>query len=266
VKLAVYQFAPRFGEWEANLDSVRGAVSGVECDLLVLPELALTGYQFTSREELASLAEPVPGGRTCAALAEIAADKNCHIVCGLPEEADSSFFNRAVLVGPEGFIGTYRKAHLFFEEKLYFTPGDSGFGVFDTGTARIGMIVCFDWLFPEATRVLALRGAQIVVQPANLVLPWCQEVALARSCENRVFFVTANRTGSESRGGKRELRFTGQSQVVTPTGNLLFRLAQDEETLKLVEIDPSVADNKAVTVHNDIFGDRRTELYGPLVE
>ena len=179
MKLAVFQFTPHFGEKEANIEKLRGATSGLDCDLLVLPEFALTGYQFTSREEVAAAAEPVPGARTCDALAELAARLECHIVCGLPEESGGEYFDSAVLVGPRGYAGKYRKAHLFHEEKLWFSPGDTGFEVFDTGAVRIGVIICFDWLFPEATRILALKGAQVVVQPANLILPWCQKVALA---------------------------------------------------------------------------------------
>lgn len=266
MRLAVYQFAPRFGEKKENLERVRGAVSGLECDLLVLPELTLTGYQFTSREELAGLAEPVPDGWTCAALSEMAAGLGCHIICGLAEDAGERYFNSAVLVGPGGLVGTYRKAHLFCEEKSWFTPGDSGFNVFDAGDVRVGMIICFDWLFPEAARILTLRGAQVIAHPANLVLPWCQKIALARAWENRVFFVTVNRTGAEQRGTLGRLEFTGQSQVVTPDGEILFRLGEDEEALKVVEFDPADANDKMATEYNDVLGDRRTELYGPLVE
>ncbi len=266
MKLALYQFAPEFGEWEKNAAKVRSAVSGVDCDLLVLPELAFTGYQFVSSEEVSNFAEPIPDGATCRALIELAREAGCHIVCGLPERAGGRFYNSAVLVGPEGFVGRYRKAHLFCDEKLWFAPGDTGFNVFKAGGARVGIIICFDWLFPEATRILALKGAQIVLQPANLVLPWCQKIALARAWENRIFFVTANRTGVEERGGLEALRFTGQSQVAAPDGEVLFRLGEDEEALKVADIDPARADAKEVTRRNDILGDRRPELYSPLTE
>ena len=266
MRLALYQFAPVFGEWEFNLNKVRSSVSGVDCDLLVLPELALTGYQFVSSEELSQFAEPIPEGATCSALIELADEAGCHIVCGLPEKAGDTFYNSAVLVGPEGYIGKYRKVHLFCDEKLWFAPGNTGFEVLNVGGTKIGIIICFDWIFPEATRILALKGAQGILQPANLVLPWCQKVALARAWENRVFFVTANRTGIEKRGNLEELRFTGQSQAVTPDGELLFRLGEDEEALKIIEIDPTLADMKDVTPRNNILTDRRPELYSPLTE
>lgn len=266
MKIAVYQYAPVFAERELNIDRLRSALSGVDCDLLVLPELALTGYQFTSLEELSQLAEPVPDGDTCRAIEGLAREAGCHIVCGLPERAGDRFYNSVILVAPGGYAGKYRKAHLFCDEKLWFTPGDTGFEVHQAGNVRVGMIICFDWIFPEATRILALKGAQVVLQPANLVLPWCQTIALARAWENRVFFVTANRTGVEKRGDFDELRFTGQSQVVTPDGELLFRLGEDEECLKVVEIDPAQADIKDVTPRNNVIADRRPELYSALTE
>jgi predicted amidohydrolase len=266
MRLALYQFCPEFGEKEANLDKVRSALSGVDCDLLVLPELALTGYLFNSLDELAEMAEPIPGGITCEVLAELASSANCHVVCGMPEELAGRYFNSAVLVGPGGYVGTYRKSHLFLDEKSLFSPGDTGFVVYDIGCARIGIIICFDWIFPEATRILALRGAQIVVQPANLVLPWCQQVALARAWENRVFFLTANRTGSERSDALGELVFTGQSQLISPEGEILFRLDSEEEALQVVEIDSGLADIKEVNERNHVLRDRRTDLYGPLLE
>lgn len=266
MKLAVYQFAPDFGEKEANLRKIQDAVSGIECDLLVLPELALTGYQFISLEEIEELSENVPDGTTCEALGELACETGGHVICGLAEKAGDEYFNCAVLVGSDGVVGRYRKAHLFMDEKKWFAQGDSGFEVFDIGTVRVGVIICFDWLFPEVTRILALRGAQVVVQPANLILPWCQQIALARAWENKVYFVTTNRTGSENRGDRGELRFTGQSQVVTPSGELLFRLGEEESALKIVEIEPTLADDKSATELNDIFKDRRLDLYGPLLD
>lgn len=266
MKIAVYQFAPAFGKKTENLDRFRQDLSSLECDLVVLPEMAFTGYQFVSQEEVASLAEGVPNGETCVALVELAIRNRCFIVCGLPEKANGKFYNTAILVGPEGFIGKYRKLHLFFEEKKLFTPGDTGFEIFNIGLAKIGIMICFDWIFPEAARILSLKGAQIIVQPANLVLPWCQKVALARALENKVFFLTANRTGVECRGDKDELKFTGQSQIVSPSGEILFRLGEDEEAGKVVEIDPSDADNKQVTPYNHVLDDRRPELYGRIVE
>lgn len=123
------------------------------------------------------------------------------------------------------------------------------------------MLICFDYMFPEAARILALKGAQIICHPANLVLPiYGQEITKSRAIENRVFWIMANRCGQDKRDNK-ELNFTGESQIVDPTGKILFRASADEEILKVMEIDPKAANNKWVTEANDLFADRRADLY-----
>jgi predicted amidohydrolase len=183
------------------------------------------------------------------------------LVAGLAERAGDGFYNTSVLIGPEGYIGKYRKVHLFFEEKRWFQPGDLGFPVWDVGGVRIGMMICFDWVFPEAARSLTLQGAEIICHPVNLVLPYCQEAMVTRCIENGVFAVTANRIGSEERGGKNRLTFTGGSQAVDPRGNVLFRLRDAEEACREVEIDPTKAGDKMITEHNHLLEDRRPESY-----
>jgi predicted amidohydrolase len=122
------------------------------------------------------------------------------------------------------------------------------------------MMICFDWVFPETARCLALEGAQIIAHPSNLVLEWCQRAMFARSVENRVFTVTANRIGTEDRAG-RKLTFTGASQIVSPSGEYLVRAPGTEEHVAVAELDPAEADDKHVTELNDLWQDRRPELY-----
>ncbi len=136
MRIGYLQFDPTFGEVARNLDRVTAHLEQVEADLIVLPELFATGYQFVSQAEVMDLAEPVPDGQTTIRLAEIAARRGMTIVAGLAERAGSRCFNSAVVVGPKGFLGCYRKTHLFFEETLFFTPGDSGFRVWDIGPAK----------------------------------------------------------------------------------------------------------------------------------
>ena len=233
----------------------------METDLIVLPELFATGYQFVSQEEVFQLAEPVPDGATTKRLADIAARRGMTIVAGLPERDGGRCFNSAVVVGPKGFIGCYRKTHLFFEETLWFTPGDSGFHVWDIGPAKVGVMICFDWYYPESARTLALQGADIIAHPSNLVLPNCPDSMVTRCLENRVFSVTANRIGSEARGGKDRLTFIGLSEVVSPRGRILHRAPRDIEDLTLVEIDPAEARLKALNDYNDLLRDRRPAFY-----
>ncbi|MCK5245532.1 acyltransferase, partial [Candidatus Bipolaricaulota bacterium] len=227
----------------------------------VLPELFATGYQFLNADEVWELAERVPCGSTTQALIEHARRFDCFIVAGLPELDGDEVYNAAVLVGPDGFIARYRKIHLFYAEKINFTPGNLPFAVVDIGIAKVGMMVCFDHLFPESARSLALQGAEVICHPANLVLPdLAQRTMSIRALENGVFTATANRVGTEARGNE-SLTYTGQSQVIAPNGEALVRLSQDKVEVAIVEIDVSKARDKAITRHNDKLGDRRTSMY-----
>ncbi len=261
MRVGYYQNNPEFGKVAENLDRIASKLDEAEADLLVLPELCASGYQFISHEEVKGLAEPVPDGPTTKRLLEIAKRKQMVIVAGLPERAGSACYNSAVAVGPQGLIGCYRKTHLFFEETVFFTPGDTGFHVWDIGPAKIGVMICFDWYYPEAARTLALKGTEIICHPSNLVLPNCPDSMPVRCLENRVFAVTCNRTGNEARGGKDLLTYIGNSEVVTPKGTILHRAPRDQEELCIVEIDPAEARNKSVTRYNDLLRDRRESFY-----
>lgn len=261
MRVGFYQFDPEFGEVDKNLDRVTDALGRADADLIVLPEFFASGYQFVSQEEAQQLAESVPDGPTTRRLIDMAQHRRMHIVAGLPEKAGPHCYNSAVVVGPAGFIGCYRKTHLFYEETLYFTPGDSGFHVWDIGAARIGVMICFDWYYPEAARSLALKGADILCHPSNLVLPNCPDSMPVRCLENRVFAVTCNRIGSEARGGKDRLTYIGQSEVVSPKGVILHRAPRDKEDLAIIEIDPVEARNKNLNRYNNLFQQRRPSLY-----
>jgi len=261
MRVGYFQNNPEFGNVSGNLDRIAATLEGVGADLVVLPELCASGYQFVSRDEVSRLAEPIPDGPTTRRLLEIAKRERLVLVAGLPERAGSVYYNSAVAVGPQGIIGCYRKTHLFFEETLFFTPGDSGFHVWDVGSAKIGVMICFDWYYPEAARTLALKGADILCHPSNLVLPNCPDSMPVRCLENRVFAVTCNRTGSESRGGKERLTYIGNSEIVTPRGVILHRAPKEAEELHILDIDPTEARNKSVTKYNDLLRDRRESLY-----
>src|SRR4030066_1135172 len=264
MKAGFYQFNPTFGKKEENLKKVLSAVKDAQVDLLVLPEFFATGYQFVSKDEVAGLSEKIPDGYTIECLSELSRQKGFYIVAGLPERDGDSFFNSAVLTGPDGFIGVYRKTHLFFEEKLYFSPGDTGFKVWDTRIGRIGIMICFDWFFPEAMRALALMGADIIAHPSNLVLPYCPHAMPVRCLENRVFAITANRIGEENRKEGQSLRFIGQSLIASPEGGVIVKAPENEEVLLLADINPELARNKSLTALNNVFNDRRPEMYSDI--
>jgi predicted amidohydrolase len=264
VHIGFVQSLPTFGRVKANLDRVTDLLSEVDADLMVLPELFATGYQFTSRREAERFSEHVPDGTTTKRLISLAKQRRCVIVAGLAEQKGRSLFNSAVVVGPGGFIGCYRKAHLFYEETLWFSHGNSGFRVFQAAGATIGVMICFDWFFPESMRALALAGADIICHPSNLVLPHAPNAMITRCLENRVFAITADRVGAEQRGDKERLTFIGTSQVVSPQGQVLVRASTDSEEVRVVAIDPKEARRKAINRYNHLFSDRRADLYGML--
>ncbi|MBI4722975.1 MAG: beta-ureidopropionase [Candidatus Stahlbacteria bacterium] len=226
MRVGIFQFIPTFKSIDTNLGLIESAMENISADLVVLPELATTGYAFESK------------------------------FFGMAELDGDSIYNTCVLISKDQQIYKYRKVHLFKQEKLIFTPGNLGFIVADIEGVKIGLLICFDWLFPEATRTLALRGAQIICHPSNLILAFCQPCMRTRAIENRVFIITANRTGME-----RGIKFTGRSQIVIPNGALVLQFGLLERGIKIIEINPDAALNKQITDYNHIFSDRRPEFY-----
>lgn len=260
MKIGFLQTFPIFGKKTENLDNAILMVKELNADLVVLPELFNTGYQFTSKAEAVALAEMIPEGQTTRALINLAKEKQLYIVAGLAERENEHCYNSAVLVGPRGFIGCYRKLHLFYNEKQWFEPGNGELAVYDIGQARIGIMICFDWFFPEVTRYLALKGADIICHPANLVLPYCPQAMITRCIENGVFAITANRIGTERRS-EDAITFIGTSQILGTKGEVLCRAASDQAESMVVEIDPNDARNKQITPVNHLFNDRRVKFF-----
>jgi len=260
MKVGFYQFRPLFGKTEQNCQKILSALENIDADLIVLPELALSGYYFKDKNEALKYAEAPDNSKRLDALLNLANKKNMHMVVGFAEKCDKQCYNSAALIGPNGIEHIYRKVHLFNEEKFCFDPGDTPFMVNEINDVKIGIMICFDWVFPEVTRTLAMQGAQIICQPSNLVLTFCQQTMLARCIENKVFAITANRYGVDKRP-QGSLKFTGKSQIVAPGGKLLHRAASQRDALFITEINPLDADNKMITEHNHLFKDRRPEFY-----
>jgi len=258
IRIAAIQTHPEFGQVESNVDTALAAVPP-ECDLAVLPELFNTGYQFINRAEAGELAEDPADGFTARRLRVFAADCAVHLVAGIAERDGDRIFNSALLVRPDGSWEIYRKIHLFWDEKIIFDPGDLGFPVFPACGTTVGLMICFDWIFPEAMRTLTLRGAHIVCHPANLLLPYCYDAMITRCLENRIYAVTANRIGSEHRT-ETALTFNGLSQIVSPLGKRLA--AVDDQACGVIEavVDPG-ATRQDLTPRNNLQSDRRPEFY-----
>ena len=258
--IAAIQNNPVFGRIEKNLDSVCSIAADENFDLLALPELFATGYQFKSREEAREYADPAGEGKTFERLSDLAVEKQAVIVYGFPERRGEALFNSALAVAPDRSRLLYQKIHLFDTEKNIFDPGRTGFGLLEYNHIRIGLMICFDWRFPEAARKLALLGAQIICHPSNLVLPHCPDAMVTRALENNLFTVTADRVGTENRTGA-PLEFIGRSRIVAPDGTILNELGKVETGFVAADINPELADRKQITPGNDIFADRRPEFY-----
>jgi predicted amidohydrolase len=262
MQIGYLQTQPVFGDVKRNLEHIKFLLDQRKADLWVLPEFFATGYQFASEEEVRSLSEPIPTGPTTEALITLASDHACHIVAGLPERDRNTVYNAAVLVGSEGVLARYHKIHLFSEEKRWFAPGNLPFPVVDIGSAKVGMMICFDHFFPESARTLTLKGAEILAHPSNLVMPvYAQLTMRTRALENGVFTVTANRVGTESRVPGKTLRYTGESQIVSPQGEILAHSPARGEDIQVVTIDPADARNKALNPLNNRIADRRPDYY-----
>ena len=264
-KVAFFQFCPLFGQVSVNLNKVVSAIERADVDLVVLPELPFTGYYFQDRAELDAFAEAPDRSPTIASLVSLCRANDFYIVTGFAEKQGDRIFNSALLLGPKGLVHTYRKLHLFNEEKNYFDPGDTPLAVCQVRNARIGIMVCFDWAFPEVTRSLAIQGADVICHPSSLVLDYCQQTMCTRCLENGVFAVTANRFGPDTRPHG-ELRFTGKSQITGPKGDIVYQSLPDGDDLYRTELDIERARNKQITPLNDVLQDRRPAFYDTLVQ
>jgi predicted amidohydrolase len=262
MKIGYVQLAPALGDVQATIRTIDRLLAGVEADLLVLPELCNSGYNFSSRRQAWETSEELGHGVFVRHLEALCKERGLHLVSGFNERDGDRLYNSAVLVGPQGIVGRYRKLHLFLNEKDYFEPGDAGLPVFDLGFCKVGMLVCFDWIFPEAWRVLALKGADVICHPSNLVLPGlAQRGVPIHAMMNRVYAVTGNRTGAEG-----NLTFTGRSLIADPLGEVLAEASPLGEEVGIAEADVALARNKKVTPRNDVLADRRPEEYTDLCQ
>jgi predicted amidohydrolase len=266
MKAGFLQFEPAYLDVIQNLAAVTRFLHGVDADLLVLPELFATGYNFASVDDLATVAEDRadPNAPTLVALKEWSMATGATIVAGYAEREKGSFFNSAAVVSAGAIVGNYRKVHLFYKEKTLFEPGHEFLVVEQTdrdeNRYRLGVMICFDWYFPEAARSLALSGADVIGHPSNLVRRDCPRSMPIRALENHVFTITANRVGTEVANGE-ALTFIGQSRACDPEGNVVAESGREEVGLVLFEIDPCIARDRQITPTNHLFDDRRPEVY-----
>lgn len=269
-KIAGVQMDCVFADVGRNLDAVRRGLAdaaGRGARLIVFPECALSGYCYGSLDEATPHAQPLPGPASDA-VADDCRKLGVFAVVGMLERADGGkLFNACMLVGPDGLVATYRKIHLpFLGVDRFVTPGNRPFAVHDLGGLKVGVNICYDGSFPESARVLTVLGADLVVLATNWPTGARTTVCMteARAQENHVYYAAVNRVGEE-----RGFRFIGLSRVIDPSGTVMAHAGEEAEIV-LAEIDPAKARAKKIVkipgeYEIDRVGDRRPEMYGPLV-
>ncbi len=268
--VACVQMEPRVGHTRDNVEaSIRyieqAAAQGAS--LIVLPELANSGYVFASRAEAFALSEPLADSETVRAWSEAARRLGVHLVAGIAEREDQRLYNSAVFIGPAGLIGRYRKLHLWGQENLFFEPGNLGVPVFDTAFGRVAVAICYDGWFPEVFRLAAGQGADLVCVPTNWVPMPAQPadrpamattLAMAAAHSNGLMIACADRIGAE-----RGQLFIGQSLIVGGDGWPLAGPApQDQAAILYAPLDVErIRAGRALNAFNHVQRDRRPEAY-----
>jgi predicted amidohydrolase len=274
IRVASVQTAPQMGCVAANLARSielveQAAAQGAQ--LVVLPELANTGYMFESRQEAFALAETVPDGPRAQAWIALAQRLGIYLVAGIAERSGDRLYNAALIAGPAGYLGTYRKLHLWGDENLFFEPGDLGLPVFHTELGRLGVAICYDGWFPEVYRLLAMRGADIVAVPTNWVpMPgqtpdgpaMAHALAIAGAHSNGLTVVCADRVGTE-----RGQPFVGRSLIVGSQGWTAAGPASfDQEEVLVAPVDLAASRRaRQLNAFNHVLRDRRCDLYDELL-
>lgn len=271
VIVACVQFEPLAGSLAANQKAMERHIREAHAkgaSIVVLPELADSGYVFASESELAAQASPVPGGGTSTLLCSLSRELQIVVVSGVAEREADVFFNSAIVCGPVGFVGKYRKLHLWNEENRFFRSGDLGLPVFDTPFGKIGIAICYDGWFPETFRQLALKGASLICVPTNWVPmadgdarpePMANVLHKAAAHSNGVYIACADRIGTE-----RGQLFLGRSLIVGPNGwPVAGPASADRAEIIFAKLElERIAAARRLNAFNDLIGDRRSDVYG----
>lgn len=273
VRIAGVQMNPIISDVKTNLKSCakyveEAAASGAK--LVIFPEAALSGYCFNSLEEAKPFIETVPGSSTDTIM-ELCRAFNVYVIAGTIENDGNYYYNTSIFIGPKGLIGKYHKLHLpYLGIDRFLNHGNGPLTVYDTEIGKIGMSICYDVTFPEQARILALKGADIIVNitdwPGTAPDPNLIRLVNVRAYENTVYYIAVNRVGTE-----RGFTFFGCSLAVNPQGRCLVQAKQNEEELFFVDVDLSLSRKKHQVIipgelEIDRILDRRPELYEEIVK
>ncbi|MCX7880422.1 MAG: carbon-nitrogen hydrolase [Ignavibacteria bacterium] len=261
------QFYPKFKKTEENLDYMKEKVKSVDGDLVAFPELATSGYFYLSSDEIlphsfefhSEIVREFQG---------LATSMNRIILFGFPERFESKIYNSCAILFPDSELScVYRKSHLFYREKFVFEPGNTGFFVvkYPEFDLNLGTMICYDWRFPESARVLALKGADLIVCPSNLVTKVWSISMPSRALENKIYLLVVNRVGEETNSNE-TLIFNGKSGIWHYNGQLITSASPDNEEIISAVISPSATRDKSFDDFDNVFTDRRPEFYKIIAE
>jgi len=271
IRVASVQTNPAMNDVGANVEAMVRTIAdlaGQGVQLAVFPELATTGYMFTDADECRAVAEEVPAGPSTQRLLAACAEYGMHIVFGIAERSGEQLYNSSALLGPDGFIGTYRKLHLWNRENVVFSPGDLGLPVYHTDLGDIGILICYDIWFPEAARTLALAGAELLAVPTNWVPLTAGNDADGRAMANILCSATSHCNGipiiaADRCGTERGQEFLGRSVITAPNGWYAAGPAPAlTEEVVIADIDLSaVAPGRQWNEFNHPLDNRRVDAY-----
>jgi 5-aminopentanamidase len=261
MRIAVIQFQPAFKDLETNLARIEVEIATTDADVIVFPELATSGYFFRSTQEALPYALTIDSPEIHG-LVRFAQQHHRIVVCGFAERDGDTLYNSALIGGHGIDTRVYRKSHLFYREVDVFTPGDTGFFVTPIPhlDCNLGVMICYDWRFPESARTLALKGADLIACPSNLVTNIWRMAMPVRALENKVYLAVANRTGEETNLDE-TVAFNGDSVIYGYNGSVITAANPTDDATLVAEIDPAKTRDKSFNAVNDIFADRRPSLY-----
>lgn len=262
VNLSVVQFCPMYSGLEENIEFLKDTINNDESDIIVFPELSTTGYFFLNKSDLNDISLRADG-EVMSSFQKMSEELNKVIVFGFAEKDKNTFYNSAAILLPDKKeCSVYRKSHLFYKERMVFEQGNTGFFnvYWEEKDINIGTMICYDWRFPESARSLALKGADLILCPSNLVTGVWKEAMRTRALENKVYMAVCNRIGFES-VNEETLEFNGDSAIISYNGKNLVMAGEDNEIIISAEIYPEKTRDKSFNEINNIFLDRRPELY-----
>lgn len=256
-RIALVQFAPVLGDKDANRVKINSLLNEInDVDVILFPELSNSGYNFNSQYQANGAAEEIDKSPLVFDLIEYAQVNDVAIAIGFAEKQNDKLYNSALWITPMGVEAVYRKLHLFARENLYFCKGDKPAPIVTWKGTRLGLMICYDWTFPEMWQLMAHSDVDVVCHLCNLVMPYAQEMVKTYAFSNHYYVAQINRIGTEA-----DLTFTGKSSIISPTSEILCKASASETEIIVANIDKSMVRDKQLNPYNNKHWDTRNDFF-----